>query len=256
MICQHVNISYWNGGDKINSKPKYRIIVDEIINKIRSGEYKVGDTLPSENELTKMFGVSRITVVRAMKELETLGIIKRYWGKGTIVERDLTFHHHLPLLTSFSEDMLKMNLKPSSKTLSWEVGNQSEIMSKLKLNKNSNYLFIKRLRLANNKPLGINLLYVPNFIAEQINLIKYLETNCDFSFYELIENNHIKINYGIQTIRAISNTTEFSKILGISIDEPLIKFERTTFDEFNRVIEYVESFYPGNKYIYEIKLIR
>lgn len=191
-----------------------------------------------------------------MKELENLGIIKRYWGKGTIVERDLTFHNHLPLLTSFTEDMIKMNLNPSSKTLSWKIGTQPEILFKLKLNKNSSYLFIKRLRLANNKPIGINFLYVPKFIADQINLIKYIKTNCDFSFYEIIERNNIKINYGIQTIQAISNTEEFSKMLDIPMDEPLIKFERTTFDEFNRAIEYVESFYPGNKYIYEIKLIR
>lgn len=230
--------------------------MDEIIKKIRNGIYKIGDSLPSENELSKIYGVSRITAVRALKELEYLGIIKRYWGKGSIVERDLKFFHHLPLLTSFTEDMLKNNFKPSTKILSWEIGKSPEILSKLKLTKSSYYIFLKRLRFADENPIGINFLYIPPHIAEKVKILNILEKNQDFSFYKLLENKNIKLNYALQTIQAVKNNDEFSRLLKISKDEPLIKFERTTFDEINRVIEYVESYYPGSKYIYEIKLIR
>ena len=64
---------------------KYREIIENIQEDISSGRYKPGGRLPSEAELVRRFGVSRMTVFRAMRELQSLGIVTRRVGSGTFV---------------------------------------------------------------------------------------------------------------------------------------------------------------------------
>ena len=64
---------------------KYREIFEKLQGDISSGRYKPGGRLPSEAELVRRFGVSRMTVFRAMRELQSLGIVTRRVGSGTYV---------------------------------------------------------------------------------------------------------------------------------------------------------------------------
>ena len=58
-------------------QPKYRLIFESLKNSILSGEYRKGIRLPSETELVRRFGVSRMTIVKAVKELQQLGLVIR-----------------------------------------------------------------------------------------------------------------------------------------------------------------------------------
>ena len=66
-------------------KPRYREILEELAADIKSGRYKAGQRLPSEAALVKRFGVSRITVGRAVRELQQGGLVDRIAGSGTFV---------------------------------------------------------------------------------------------------------------------------------------------------------------------------
>ncbi len=63
----------------------YKIIINELKDKIEGGEYKPGDKIPTELELTKEYGVSRVTVVSALNELVKQKLITRYPKKGSFV---------------------------------------------------------------------------------------------------------------------------------------------------------------------------
>jgi DNA-binding LacI/PurR family transcriptional regulator len=65
--------------------PKYRKIIDELSTEITSGRYKPGSKLPSEAALVKRFETSRITIGRALHELQNAGIIDRVAGSGSFV---------------------------------------------------------------------------------------------------------------------------------------------------------------------------
>lgn len=65
--------------------PVYQQIVDEIIRRIEERAYKEGDKIPSEAQLMEEFETSRITVTRALKELEYRKLIYREQGKGSFV---------------------------------------------------------------------------------------------------------------------------------------------------------------------------
>lgn len=65
--------------------PKHRQVFDSLLNAIQSGVYRVGDRLPSEAELGKAFLASRITIAKAVNELQRLGMVSRRAGAGTYV---------------------------------------------------------------------------------------------------------------------------------------------------------------------------
>lgn len=65
--------------------PKYRQVYEALRREIQSGRLKKGDRLPSEAELVRRFGASRITVGRAVRELQAAGLVERRAGSGTFV---------------------------------------------------------------------------------------------------------------------------------------------------------------------------
>jgi GntR family transcriptional regulator, arabinose operon transcriptional repressor len=67
--------------------PKYQRIVLHLRNAITVGEYRQGDKLPSEADLVEKFSTSRLTVQRALKELQHQGLIERRAGSGTYVRQ-------------------------------------------------------------------------------------------------------------------------------------------------------------------------
>lgn len=73
ILCYYVNMK------------KYEKIYNEIIEKIDTDEYKLGDSIPSENELSTKFCISRVTVRKALTELKKDGYIYKQQGKESIV---------------------------------------------------------------------------------------------------------------------------------------------------------------------------
>ncbi len=65
--------------------PKYKQVIDELGSEISQGRFKPGSKLPSEAALVKRFDTSRITIARALRELQTAGIIDRVAGSGSFV---------------------------------------------------------------------------------------------------------------------------------------------------------------------------
>jgi GntR family transcriptional regulator of arabinose operon len=66
--------------------PKYRQVFDALQREIASGRLKAGDRLPSEAELVRTFKASRITVGRAVRDLQLAGMVARRAGSGTYVK--------------------------------------------------------------------------------------------------------------------------------------------------------------------------
>ena len=104
----------------MSKEPKYRQVEESIRQMIQLGTLKVGDQIPTEEELCEKFGFSRMTVNKALSNLSAGGYIERVPGRGSFVRR----HHvdkSLSAGTSFTEDMAAIGLKAGSKLLSYEV---------------------------------------------------------------------------------------------------------------------------------------
>ncbi len=67
--------------------PKYRQVYAALRREIQSGQWKGGERLPSEADLVRKFGASRITIGRAVRDLQAAGLVERRAGSGTFVKK-------------------------------------------------------------------------------------------------------------------------------------------------------------------------
>ncbi|MEV6207020.1 GntR family transcriptional regulator [Kitasatospora sp. NPDC051914] len=63
----------------------YMAVADDVARRIASGELSPGDRVPGELEMTETYGIARMTVARAMRELRERGLVQTVRGKGTFV---------------------------------------------------------------------------------------------------------------------------------------------------------------------------
>lgn len=100
--------------------PRYYQLKEIMREKIRSGEWKPGDLIPSERELGEQYGISRMTARQAITELVNEGLFYREQGKGTFVSRR-KITQQLIHLTGFTEDMKARGQQPGTRVLSAEM---------------------------------------------------------------------------------------------------------------------------------------
>ncbi len=101
--------------------PKYYILKKVLEEKIENEEFPADEPIPSEQELMEMYQVSRITVRKAVDELVNEGYLYKIQGKGTYVKTDER-SSNLFAITSCTEDVVRMGMKPTKKVMVAELG--------------------------------------------------------------------------------------------------------------------------------------
>jgi GntR family transcriptional regulator len=204
----------------------------------------VGQAIPSERQLSVDLGVSRLTVRAALDDLVRDGYLVRRRGSGTFV-REPKIAQELTM-TSFSEEMRRRGLTPSSKTLSLKTTLAGANLGRaLHVSPSEKIVVAKRLRLADAEPMAIETLHVRESLVPGLTP-KDLEEG---SFYELLsERFGITIVGGLQTIEPTVTNEEESSALGVPLHSPAFQFERTTRSEEGDIVEFVRSIYRGDRY--------
>jgi len=232
-------------------KNKSTNVKESLIDIINQPGVCNGDPLPSERELCDQFNVSRTTIRRALSDLEAKGWIYRIKGKGAFVNIN-KLPQHLSLLSSFSEDMRKRHMKPGSIILAISpIIANANYSKKLQIKENETIYLLRRLRLAEGKPMAIENCYmrydIGSIIADTI-------AN-DMSLYRLFkEKCGITLKSARQTIEVGTLTNWERKLLGENCPTTVLFTKRQTFDTNDTVIEYVESKYRSDRYLFQIKL--
>ena len=138
--------------------PKYQLIQNSLRQQIISGKFENGDKFYTEAELTKLYNVSSITVIRAVNELVKDGYLIRQQGKGTFVSRSRKGR-----LVEFSDVEIFPLENEQVIVLACQKGNDTRILEKLNLDKNDYYYKIVRIRKAD----GIPFIY-HNYPSEEV----------------------------------------------------------------------------------------
>jgi GntR family transcriptional regulator len=204
----------------------------------------VGHSIPSERQLTGDLGVSRLTVRAALDELVRDGYLERRHGSGTYVTEPKIAQ---PLtLTSFSNDMRRRGMVPGNRTLELTtILAGARLAHKLAVSPDARIVRVKRLRLADSKPMAMEVLHVHEGLVPGL-------TRSDFedhSFYDLLAERYgIVIASGTQSIEPTVTNEEESEVLGVPLHSPAFLFERTTVSESGRIVEFVRSIYRGDRY--------
>jgi GntR family transcriptional regulator len=221
---------------------KQALVRDQILTML--DELTVGDALPSERRLSGELQVSRPTLRAVIDELVREGLLLRRHGSGTYVAEPKIA---LPLtMTSFSEDMSRRGMRPSSRVVAFEVQSAgAKLGQRLHLSPVEEVWVITRLRLADDETMAIEWLHAPRRLLADLKR----EDLAQRSFYELLrERRGIVIASGVQTIEPTVTSQEEADLLGVPVHSPAFLFERTTEGEGGEVVEFVRSVYRGDRY--------
>src|SRR5690606_19540059 len=135
---------------------------------ILDGRYPPHHKLPSENDMIRAFGVSRITVRQALNDLEKEGLIFRMHGKGTFVAKPSTFQD-LGRLQGFGEAMQQMGYETFSRLVSIrELAASPQVRERLRLDKGARVTELQRVRFLNREPISLDVTYVPAAVGERL----------------------------------------------------------------------------------------
>ncbi|TVQ40900.1 MAG: GntR family transcriptional regulator [Spirochaetaceae bacterium] len=153
-------------GRSSNGIPLYLQLERILKDKISSGELKPGDQIPPETELCRQYRVSRITVRNAVDVLVRENLLVAQQGKGTFVAPP-KLKRQLPRLYSFSDDMVKLGLTPSSSVITFTLESaESEDRDTLRLPPHDPYVFhLVRVRRANGIPILLERTQIPRFLC-------------------------------------------------------------------------------------------
>jgi len=206
-------------------------------------DMSVGESLPPERQLAETLGVSRLTLRAAVQQLVAEGLLLRRQGSGTFVAQPALAQ---PLtMTSFSEDMRRRGMRPGSRVLSFvsEFAG-AKVGARLGLSPRAQVLVVRRLRLADDVPMAIETLHMPQALLPELNAAD-LE---DRSLYEYLRERGIELGSGSQVIETTVADDEESRLLDLPVLSPAFLFERITYDRQGHVLEYVRSVYRGDRY--------
>lgn len=235
--------------DKKDRIPLYFQIKRYIAEQIKLGKLASGEILPSEHILMKVFNVSRATVRQALSELEKDGLIERKQGVGSFVKARI-IEPEIVRLTSFSDDMKSRGLTPGSQILEIEnIVPNPKIMGYLGLQCKIPIWYVRRLRFANEEPIGLQNLYIPPWIKIEPDELSNLH-----SYYELLRNKGIKLDYARELLTARNATKREAELLRVRTGSSLLIADRVTYDQSNRCVEYVQFIYRADRYQYRLTL--
>lgn len=233
--------------------PRYYQLKEILREKIRAGEWKPGDHIPSERELGETYGISRMTARQAITDLVNEGVFYREQGKGTFVSsRKIT--QQLIRLTGFTEDIRARGQRPSTKVLSAKMAPADETTAeRLRIEVGQLLFRLQRLRLADDEPLAIELSQISFRGCERL-LDEDLEHN---SLYRLLEDKYsVPLMEAEQEIEAGLAGNEDAQILKIPVGSSVLYTRRTTYTDRNQPLEYAKAVYCGNKYTFYTQMKR
>lgn len=230
--------------DSTSGVPLYLQVEQSVQDRIMSGEWTPRQPLPSEDQLCEEYGVSRITLRRALSRLTDRGLIVRERGRGTFV-RDIELEASERGVRSFTSELRDLGMRPSSRLLEVaEVEPSRQIATALELEPGDKVLRVHRVRLGDGQPIGVQ---TTSLACARFPGIAELDLE-GRSVYEVLS-----AHYGVTPIEAVETftvggvTAEDAPLLDVSAGQHAFYVERVTYDT-RGPFEYVFSVMRGDRY--------
>jgi GntR family transcriptional regulator len=225
------------------SLPIYLQIANSVAERIRIGELRVGDRLPSERDLATELGVSRVTVRQALSTLRQQGLIDTQQGKGYFVCQP-RIEQPVDVLIGFSANMVEKGIRPGAQLLALKsILADRSLAPELQIGVGEQVFVIHRLRLANEMPVALEYSYFPARYFP--NLDSYdLEERSIYAI--LAEEYGVTLASAHQSLEPVVAQSHQAKLLDIPKGAPLMLVMRTSRDEKRRIVEFAHDFYRGD----------
>lgn len=222
--------------DRALGAPLHHQIYLVLADGISTGRYGAGEPLPTEEELTRMFSVSRITVRRAMSSLQEAGLIERGAGRRTVVRRRIGQTMRMPM-ASVIENIVAYGAETVAKVVEFGYGPAPRFaLERLWNSADRPVQRAVRVRSQDGTPVMHLTSYVPEaigrtFTAEDLNRLP---------LHELLARAGARIVAAQQLVSAALAEPMVASRLGVKVGAALIDLRSLMIDEAGRAVEYVE----------------
>lgn len=231
-------------------QPLYVQLENIFRHKLEDEEWQTNSMIPSENELCRIYGVSRMTIRSVLNRLVNSGLLYRVNGKGTFVSEPKIISKPLSQM-GIREQLEQMGYETKTKLLSIEKAIASNKVAKeLKLLKNKLVYIVKRIRYVKDEPLSYHTSYIPIFLCPDIEekdlehsqLCNILEEDYNYEIIRIIE-----------TLESVTSTRDEEDIFSLDGTRPLLLLCDTSYTHGNMPIEYSRVLFRGDKIKLELE---
>lgn len=235
-----------------SAQPLYAQIKDIIKQRIIEGEYAVHERLPSESEMMKVFGVSRITVRQALRDLHADGLVFSVQGKGTFVSRPKAVQD-IQNLQGFGEAMNPQGYETSTRVVGvQEVRISGDVAEALDLNRSSNVVELTRIRYLNREPISLDHSFFPVEVGNEL-----LGRDLTQDVFPMLENEcGIELGHAELKIEAISADDDVAEKLNVGVGSPILRIQRLVYSKSGTPIDFEYLSYRGDAFQYQVRVER
>ena len=243
--------------------PAYQRIKSAILDNIHSGKWQAGEAISTEMALAKEFGVSRMTVNRALKELSQERVLERRQGSGTFVAQQ-QFNHTFVEVRNIAQDLKSANRNYQVHVVSKRIITASMLDDEMRDKFNIDEEFVvsdlkdsisttdsneaailyevKIIHFADGQPIQfeerwVDATKVPDFIEQDFNVV-------NTSDYLIAKS---PLERGSYIIQALAAPEEIAKALQIPVQSPTLVLRRRTYSA-GQVLTFVKMWHAGDRY--------
>ncbi|MDD2980809.1 MAG: GntR family transcriptional regulator [Hespellia sp.] len=236
--------------NEFKKAPVYLQIRESIYNKIISGEYKSGDQLPAEDKLAEQYGVSRMTVNKALMELVNREYLTRIQGSGTYVSK-MRKEGSRAKGMSFNDSLTKKGFKVKTTVLEKKmIVPSKEVAELLNVPITSQVLYLKRLRKVHEDPIVVQETYLTSKVSDMLFGIDFTQQSLYASLKKYCNSEIVKAK---DTVEAKSACGEVCDLLEVNEGFPVLMSQRLAFASNEVPIELSYSIYRSDQYVLEVE---
>ncbi|MFV3126909.1 GntR family transcriptional regulator [Niveispirillum sp. KHB5.9] len=233
--------------------PLYHQIYLVLREKIRTGEFPADSTIPGEQELSKLFNVSRITVKRALNELAAHDLVSRHRGRGTVVTASAALPQVHGSFYNLIDSLKTMGLETQVQVLELsDLPAPTTLAALLDLEPGATVQRAVRLRKLSGAPFSYLIQYMPADIAACISAAE-LEA---VPTLLLLERAGFAAFDAEQWITAVAAEPHIAAALDLASGSPLLRIERVMRDRSGRAVQLIHAHYRPDRFKYHMRSSR
>lgn len=223
---------------------RYQSIAEDLRQRLSDGEFAASGLLPSEAALSDRYGVSRVTVRRALESLRADGLVDSRQGFGWLVAAE-PLRQDLSRLATLDRQLAAAGLRSERRIESFGFVAPPHRIGELLAARSA--LEVRRVNLADGRPFAVVTVWCPEDLGAGL-------SRDDVARSSFLEQLPVAVGGATQTIGAAAAEPEDAELLGIPIGAPVLVAERTTRSTSGRVVLVSEHVFPAHRTRFAVEL--